>query len=76
MERVWHNRSHLEAVPHGAYEPSPEDKAGRSARSRMSRNSPCLGWFAGRDTLRDVSLSEVKTPVCGARMSGGQKESL
>lgn len=25
---------------------SPEDKAGRGAWSRMSRNSPCLGWFA------------------------------
>lgn len=56
-------------VPH-----SPEDKAGRGAWSRMSRNSPCLGWFAvGRDTWRDVSLSEVRTPVCGARMSGGAK---
>lgn len=27
----------------------------------------------GRDTWRDVSLSGVRTPVCGARMSEGKR---
>lgn len=49
-------------MPHGAYEHSPEDQASGA------ETAPVWGWFA----VNGEGHFE-KTPVCGARMSGGKK---
>ena len=78
VERVWHNRSHLEAMPRGASERSPGDKAGGGVRSRMSRSSSCLGWCAGNGEghLEGCLSLRGENPCLWRLDVWGQKESL